>query len=317
VSGHLEAGARWALRAGLVASAAALLAGCGDADTASAPTPLPGSRFDAQRAFRDLRAQVRLGPRPAGSPGARREARLIARRLRDAGVSPVRVQRPHRNVVASIPGNDPGVVVAGAHYDTKDIPGFVGANDGASGVAVLLELARALPRPLPGPSLHLAFFDAEEAPGRAGDALAFAGSGERGSGQFVRYAREGAAQGSPPLRRIRAMVLFDMVGDCDLRVPREANSDSGLYDLFARAASARSASGSSWPFVGDAGGVLDDHGPFIEAGVPAVDLIDFDYGPGPSPGSWWHTRHDNLRHVCARSLGAVGSPALAALPAIR
>jgi glutaminyl-peptide cyclotransferase len=63
--------------------------------------------------------------------------------------------------------------------------------------------------------------------------------------------------------------------------------------------------------------VLDDHVPFLEAGVPAVDLIDFDYGPGPSPGAWFHTRQDDLKHVCARSLGAVGAPALAAVQAIR
>ena len=64
-------------------------------------------------------------------------------------------------------------------------------------------------------------------------------------------------------------------------------------------------------------GVLDDDTPFTQAGVPAVDLIDFEYGAGPSPGAWWHTREDNLSHVCAPSLGAVGEPALAALPAIR
>ncbi len=237
--------------------------------------------------------------------------RLIARRLQDAGVSPVRVQRPHRNVVATIPGAQPGVVVVAAHYDTKDVPGFVGANDGASGVAVLLELARALPRRLPGPSLDLAFFDAEESRGTAGGPAAFAASGDRGSEQFVRYARSGGEQGTPPLSAIRAMVLFDMVGDCDLRIPLEANSDADLYGRFA------AASGASGPFEGEASGVLDDHTPFTDAGVPAVDLIDFEYGPGPSPGAWWHTRRDDLRHVCAPSLAAVGTPALAALPAIR
>src|SRR5215207_2161796 len=76
---------------------------------------------------------------------------------------------------------------------------------------------------------------------------------------------------------------------------------------------ASSSSATRWT----AAGVLDDHTPFIQAGVPAVDLIDFDYGPGPSPGAWWHTRDDDLGHVCARSLGAVGAPALAALPGIR
>ncbi len=225
----------------------------------------------------------------------------------------VTIQRPYRNVVARIPGKLPGTVVVGAHYDTKDVPGFVGANDGASGVAVVLELARDLPPRLDGPSIDLALFDAEESP----RGTSFSSGGDRGSGQFVRYARRGGAQGAPPLGQIRAMVLFDMVGDCDLHLPREANSDPGLYRLFADAATARSRSGSSDPFTGEAEGILDDHTPFLEAGVPAVDLIDFDYGPGPSPGAWWHTRRDDLAHVCARSLGEVGTPALAALPAIR
>jgi Zn-dependent M28 family amino/carboxypeptidase len=180
-------------------------------------------------------------------------------------------------------------------------------------VAVLLELARDLPRHLDGPTIELAFFDAEE----ARDDRAFDVDGDRGSLQFVRYAQGGGRQGSPPLRRIRAMVLLDMVGDCDLQVPREANSDPGLYGLFAKAASSRSPSGSSAPFVGVAPGVLDDHTPFLSASVRAVDLIDFDYGPGPSPGAWWHTRRDDLGHVCAGSLGAVGEPALEALKRIR
>jgi glutaminyl-peptide cyclotransferase len=237
----------------------------------------------------------------------------IVRRLRAAGIRDVVVQRPYRNVVARIPGATGGTVVVGAHYDTKDIPGFVGANDGASGVAVVLELARDLPRRLDGPSIDLVLFDAEESPRGA----SFESGGDRGSGQFVRYARRGGEQGSPPLARIRAMVLFDMVGDCDLHIPREANSDPGLYRLFADAAATRSPSGSSEPFTGDAPGILDDHTPFLDAGVPTLDLIDFDYGPGPSPGAWWHTRRDDLSHICARSLGEVGVPALAAVPAIR
>jgi Zn-dependent M28 family amino/carboxypeptidase len=275
--------------------------------------PAGASRFDAQRAFRDLRTQVAIGPRPSGSEGAVREVRLIVAHLRAAGLTDVTIQHPYRNVVARIPGRLPGTVIAGAHYDTKDTPGFVGANDGASGVAVVLELARDLPSRLEGPSVDLVLFDAEEAPRGS----SFDSGADRGSDQFVRYARGGGAQGSPPLGRIRAMVLFDMVGDCDLQIPREANSDPDLYALFADAAATRSQSGSPEPFTGDAQGVLDDHTPFLEAGVPAVDLIDFDYGPGPSPGAWWHTRADDLSHVCARSLGEVGGAALAAVPAIR
>ena len=236
---------------------------------------------------------------------------MIARRLREAGVPEVRVQRPHRNVVGHIPGEAPGTVVVGAHHDTKDIPGFVGANDGASGVAVLLELARGLPARLHGPSIDLVFFDAEEARGDRPFDL----DGARGSSQFIRYARRGGLQGSPALGEIRAMVLFDLVGDCDLEIPREENSDPGLYRLFSDAAQEQPASPS--PFVGTSPPVLDDHIPFAHAGIRAVNLIDFEYGPGPTPGAFWHTRRDNLGHVCAPSLDAVGEPALAALPRIR
>jgi glutaminyl-peptide cyclotransferase len=287
--------------------AVACAAGCGGANS----DRVAGSAFDAQRAFRDLGAQVAIGPRPAGSTGAAREVRLIVARLRAAGLRDVRVQRPYRNVLARIPGAESGTVVVGAHYDTKDIPGFVGANDGASGVAVVLELARDLPQRLQGPSVDLVLFDAEEAP--RGES--FESGGDRGSRQFVRYARAGGRQGTPALGSIRAMVLFDMVGDCDLDIPREANSDPDLYAAFATAAGGTSSSGSA--FGGEAPGVLDDHTPFLVAGVPAVDLIDFDYGPGPPPGAWWHTRADDLDHVCARSLKQVGAPALAALPGIR
>ena len=172
----------------------------------------------------------------------------------------VRVQRPYRNVVGHIPGEAPGTVVVGAHHDTKDIPGFVGANDGASGVAVLLELARGLPRRLHGPSIDLVFFDAEEA---RGDRPFDLGRGARQPPvRLATRARDGG-QGSPPLDEIRAMVLFDLVGDCELAIPREVNSDPGLYHLFSDAAEEEP--GPS-PFVGTAAPVLDDHIPFVAGG---------------------------------------------------
>ena len=192
----------------------AALTGCGGG-SGGGPPASEADRFDAQRAFRDLRAQVRIGPRPSGSPGSRREVSAdrpaASPGRRSARSRPTAV----RNVVARIPGRERGTVVVGAHHDTKDIPGFVGANDGASGVAVLLELARDLPRQLQGPAIDLVFFDAEEPRGD----LPFDLDGARGSHQFVRYAQQGGTDGSPPLGEIRAMALFDMVGDCDLRSP--------------------------------------------------------------------------------------------------
>lgn len=289
---------------------AALIAGCGGSEPSGGGTDPP--QFDAERAFADLTAQVAIGPRPSGGAAAERTARLIEDRLRDAGSSDVRVQRPYANVVGTIEGSTPGVVVVGAHYDTKDaIEGFVGANDGASGVAVLLELARTLPRPMPGPAVELVAFDAEEARGER----AFERDGTRGSQQFVDYARDGGRQGSPPLDQIKAMVLFDMVGDCDLRIALEEFSDQGLYNRFADAA--RTLSGGPAPFEGRTGGILDDHVPFVSAGVPSVDLIDFDYGSGPAPGGWWHTPQDTPERVCPESLNAVGEAALRAIPEIR
>ena len=190
------------------------VAGCGGSDEPAA------DRFDADRAYADVEAQVAIGPRPSGSAASEEETEFIVRELTAAGVKGVEVQSPYANVVGVIPGSQPGAVVVGAHHDTKDgIAGFVGANDGASGVAVVLELARGLApeAPLDGPSIHLALFDAEEARGTK----PFEVDGTRGSRQYVTLAKGGGGQGSPPLDEIQAMVLFDLVGDCDLQVPLE------------------------------------------------------------------------------------------------
>ena len=141
------------------------------------------------------------------------------------------------------------------------------------------------------------FFDGEEARGDQ----PFTKDGLRGSRQYVAYAKRSTAsrgvQGAAPIDSIKAMVLLDMIGDCGLHIPREQLSNADLYDAFADGS--READGSAEPFTGVSSGVLDDHIPFREAGVPSLDLIDFDYGPGPSPGAYWHTRNDTLSHVCA------------------
>lgn len=283
----------------IVPVVAALLMGCGSDEP---PTTDPDARFDADRAFADLEAQVAIGPRPAGSEASARTADLIARGLREAGVEDVSIGGPLRNVVGTLEGTEPGYIVLGAHHDTDDIEGLIGANDGASGVAVVLELARSLPRPFPGPSLAFALFDAEEARGDR----PFAEDGKRGSTAYVEAAEAGGEAGIPPLDEMRAAVIFDMVGDCDLRIPYEPNSDTALYEAFA-GADPDVFSGRSFP-------IDDDHVPFAEAGVPALDLIDFEYGPGASPGEWWHTTEDTLDKVCPESLGAVGAAAEEALP---
>ena len=296
--------ARQSLIALLVCATLVLAAGCGGDEPQPTVDP-ENSPFDADRAFADLEAQVALGPRPAGSATNRRQAELLAERLEEAGVEDVTVQQPFRNVVGILPGESPGYVVVGAHHDTTEVEDLLGANDGASGVAVVLELARSLPKPIPGPSIAIALFDAEEA--RAG--RDFATGGKRGSTAYVEDAEAGGGRGVPPLDEIRAMVLFDMVGDCDLDIPLEGNSDPALYERFAEA--------DPGTFAGRTFSIDDDHVPFLEAGVPAVDLIDFQYGPGPPPGEWWHTSEDTVDKVCPESLGAVGAAAVEALPRIR
>ncbi len=298
------------LTCGLLALLA--LAGCGDdAEVDEAATRGTGT-FDAGRAFADLKAQVRIGPRASGTPGAHRTAEFIADRLAEAGATEITIQHPWENVLGTLPGQEEGVLIVGAHYDTKDkIPGFDGANDNASGVAVMLEVARSLPRPLPGPSIQFVGFDAEEARGDRD----FVSDGARGSKQFVEYAKAGGEQGAPPLEEIRAMILFDLVGDCDLTIPRETSSDAELYGAFADAA--RELTGGPAPFEGTFGGVVDDHTAFVGAGVPSVDIIDFQFGPGPPPGEYWHTTEDSLDKVCPESLNAVGEAALRAIPRVR
>ncbi|MEJ7875363.1 MAG: M28 family peptidase [Solirubrobacterales bacterium] len=286
------------------------VSGCGEDD----PGEPAAQRFNSERAFRDLEAQVEIGPRPSGSKENAELVRLISARLREAGADDVRVQAPLQNVAATIPGSEAGTIVVGAHHDTKDIPGLLGANDGASGVAVVLELARVLAAaaPLDGPSVSLVLFDAEEARGDR----PFEEDGTRGSQQYVALAEEGGGQGAPPIDEMEGMILFDLVGDCSLEISRESASDTELYERFAEAARDVSGTDSSAPFEGEAEAVADDHLPFLGAGVPAVDLIDFTYGSDERPGPYWHTTEDTLDKVCPESLDAVGEAAVRVLEGI-
>src|SRR4051794_38202907 len=142
--------------------------------------PARGSAFDGARARADVGAQVALGPRPAGSVASRRLAARLRRQLPEGRLEPA--GRGLRNVVGRLPGRPPAVLLA-AHYDTKDLPGFVGANDGAAGTAVVIEAARALRhirRARDAPELRFALFDGEEAPRGAPDS-SLSTTGLRGS----------------------------------------------------------------------------------------------------------------------------------------
>lgn len=275
---------RFLLAAGLLA----VLMGAA-AWTDGGSTPRPG-RFDEGAAWTFLKRQVALGPRPAGSPKSRELAAILRHSIPNGRFQAV--PGGLRNVVGTIPGRNPRrKVVLGAHYDTKDLPGFVGANDAASGTAVVRELARTIkPRQL-RPTLIVVFFDGEEAP-RGKDA------------QFERYGLRGSKVAARAFRSAEAAIVLDFVGDKELAIPRDGFSNRRLWGKL-RAAARRTGFARHFP-AREQGAVLDDHVPFIRAGVPAIDLIDFDF-------DCWHRRCDNLTAVSPQSLNAVGETMIALL----
>ena len=173
--------------------------------------------------------------------------------------------------------------VVGAHYDTKDIPGFVGANDGASGTAVAAQLARSIRRPRH--TVRFVFFDGEESP---------RGTPER---KFEEKGLRGSKVAAQAFADARAMVLLDFVGDRRLAIRYEENSSPALWRKL-RSAARRVGALEVFP-SGDQGPVSDDHIPFVEEGVPSIDLIDFDF-------PCWHRRCDDISAVSERSVNAVG-----------
>jgi glutaminyl-peptide cyclotransferase len=257
---------------------AALLAAAGGASGARHV-----DRFDEQAAWAFLERQVELGPRPAGSAASRRLAAMLRQSVPGGRYQPVPGRL--RNVVGTVRGRDPKrFVVVGAHYDTKDHPGFVGANDGASGTAVVRQLARTINPRQARPTLVFVFFDGEEAPtGR--------------DGQIARFGLRGSRVAARVFRRAEAAIVLDFVGDRDLAIPREQNSNRRLWRQL-RAAAARAGHSAAFP-PRTQPPVIDDHIPFQRAGVPAIDVIDFDF-------PCFHKPCDDLTAVSAESLDAVG-----------
>lgn len=240
--------------------------------------------------------QTELGPRPAGSRTLRRlagqlEARLPRGRQEAVGGGLF-------NVVGSLPGRGKAIVVA-AHYDTKVLPGnFVGANDAAGGTAAVMEIARVMrrmERPAGAPPLRFVLFDGEEAPDDDRD---FYATALRGSKAYLRRHRA----------QIGMVILLDFVADKDLSLPREAGSDPALWERL-RAAARRAGVGRYFPDE-TRPEILDDHTPFARAGIPAIDLIDFDY-------PYWHTNEDTVDKTSARSLDASGEAVVELLRSLR
>ena len=278
-----------------------------------APTTAPAAsraaalKFDGARAWTDLQRQVGFGPRPSGTPALTKTRQYLLEQLKAAGIrtqeqaftastpaGPVAMT----NVIGTIPGRRPERIVLASHYDTKRAPfRFVGANDGASSTAAVLELGRALAKSQPAFTIELLFLDGEEAVN-----WDWAGTDNTyGSRYYVQTAQKAGTLGS-----IKALVLLDMIGDRDLLIRRESYSTPWLVDAVWGAA-ARTGHGGT--FISELTTVEDDHVNFVRAGVPAVDVIDLD---NPT----WHTAQDDLEHVSQKSLQIVGDVILAALPAI-
>jgi glutaminyl-peptide cyclotransferase len=249
------------------------VAGCGGDGGDSGSSQ---DRFDGNRAISLLRAQVAVGQRPAGSPQLRNLAVTLRDMLQAEPGNRVRAhfepfpssgpQQGLRNIVAVLPGRAPAILI-GAHYDTEWHPkGFVGANDSAAGTAAVMELARTLPAELPKSHREIRFvlFDGEEDPPGCTD-KDFAFCALRGSRAYA----------SAHPGEIGDMILLDYIANRDARIRREANSNQGLWEQL-REAAAQVGATQIFP-SGVQGGVIDDHIPFLEQGIPSIDLIDFNY----------------------------------------
>ncbi|HVJ07124.1 MAG TPA: M28 family peptidase [Acidisarcina sp.] len=283
--------------AGLLTFSAATLGLAPSASAASAPA----AHFNGARALETTRQFVAIGPRWPGSEGHRKaEAFLKKQFAKDAleddaftANTPVGPMQMH-NFIVRFPGKKDGVIVLATHYETnywlRDT-GFVGANDGGATTGLLLELANYLRgRKLEGYSVWLVFFDGEEAIREWSRSDSTYGSRHLAA----RWQNDGT------LKRIKGLLLADMIGDRDLNIWRESNSTGWLLDLVKQAATKYHYQGS---FYAKEGAVEDDHLPFMQRGVPCADVIDLDYGPN---NSWHHTTQDTMDKLSARSLTIVG-----------
>jgi Zn-dependent M28 family amino/carboxypeptidase len=310
---HLGHALRCLGLATLTVGCASFVGGC----PASSDGPKLGAAFDAARAWKDLEAQVALGPRPPGSEALEKTRAYLESELKAAGLTPQR--EPFKaatpfgeiamcNVFADFAGKPYGgkpapMVVIGSHFDTKKmgVP-FVGANDGGSSTAVLLEIARVIAASgQRNVTYRFLFLDGEEAL-----RTEWVDPDNRYGSRYHadQLKKTGASAG------VKAFVLLDMVGDKDLKVVRESYSDAWLVEAFVKAAGDN---GLGAHFDSKREAITDDHLSFLNIGVPSIDMIDFDYGPD---NAWWHTQDDTLDKCSQESLGAIGKITLLGLPAV-
>jgi len=310
-----------------------MLIGCPSRTNKPAEGPAPPSAssapvksaFDGDRAFEQVRKQVEFGPRPAGSAELEKTRGYMIEQLKSYGLNvttdefrattPIG-ERKMVNVTAELPGESNDVVIISSHYDTKyfkDIK-FVGANDGGSSTGALMEIARVMAanKQKPKMTYWFVFFDGEEAfcfdwdechnPNPA-DPKNPLPDHTYGSRRYVAQLTE-----KNELKRVRAMILLDMMGYKNLRLGRADLGTAWLTDIVWQTAKQL---GYGNVFIDSLEGVGDDdHGPFLKAGVEAIDIIQL------STYEYWHTKDDTLDKISGKSLKIVGDTVIASLPKI-
>jgi Zn-dependent M28 family amino/carboxypeptidase len=277
--------------------------GCGRRES----NEIKWSLFDGQKAYAHVEKLVGYGPRPSGHNNLIRSATYIATQMQEFGLeteeqvflaSTPRGPLQFRNVIARTREQRPGepIIIIGSHYDTKALTNahFVGANDGGSSTGALLEMARVASGQA---NLWFVFFDGEEALVEYAD-----NDGLQGSRYFVEDLK-----GRNLVKRVKAMVLLDMVGDANLQITLPAN---GVPALKQKLFDAARDTGNRDYFSVTPATITDDHVPFLRAGIPAIDIIDFEYGSASGLNDYWHTDKDTLDKISRRSLAIVGQTAL-------
>jgi glutaminyl-peptide cyclotransferase len=285
--------------------------GAGSPQAATFP-PAPSAEttggFDGARAYKHVEQLVAIGPHPAGSEGIRRAQAYIIGQLKSFGC-PVEEQDFHatstpvgdvamKNILVKIPSTNPNILIFSSHYDTKRLDNFVGADDGGSSTGVLLELARLLCARKNAATIWLAFFDGEE-----DFNLTWTNRDD------TYGSRELAARLSlsGDLKRVKAMILVDMVGPTNPIYRRESNSTPWLTELIWSTAAGL---GYGKVFINDSNAIQDDHIPFLQRNVPSADIIDFEN----SVLEYWHTPHDTLDKIDPRTLAITGHVLIECVP---
>ena len=260
---------------------------------------------DGEAAFKLVEKQLSFGPRHVNSEGAEKCASYIAEFAKNLGYE-VEIDtwtigsRKFRNIVCSRKGQGNQFVVTGSHYDTKLMPNFVGANDGASSTGLLMQLMKEMAESDKWNhhcTIKFVFFDGEEA--------------------FVRYSGNDGLFGSQryvtkiyqdkSYKNCRGMILLDMVGDKDFKLTIPSNSTKFLIDKTEEIC--KHLKMEKYFSILNTPDFYDDHRPFLNAGIPAIDLIDFEYGVQTGDngaGSFWHTNEDTIDKLSPDSLHKAG-----------